>query len=432
MYNACKKRNLPGTIPQTRPICFYDNFLMRDCYFYDKQLDSDSMIRCTKCNKVHAISKSGIVRGKQRYYCKDCQINFTLPDKKQEAHDPQQKKHMATIVDIARALNISKSTVSRALHEHSDINKETRLAVLKMATKLDYQPNLLAKSLVQSKSNTNGIIVPEFLTYFFPTVIMGAQEVAAKEGYNVVICQSQESYETEISNANVLLSNRVDGVLISMTRETKKFEHFRSFQRHGIPVVFFNRVCEEMNTSRVLVNDYEGAYKITEHLIQSGYRRIAHVGGPPSLRLSRNRLTGYKDALTQYKLPVKNSFIVESDLSKKSAWLCAQKILGMKNKPDAVFCVNDPTAIQVMLYAKTRGIRIPSQLGVAGFSDDPIASVIEPPLTTVEQPVAEMGRVAMRLLLNEIHNQGDDIKPVNELLTTRLIVRQSSLGKKGE
>ena len=150
MYNACKKRNLPGTIPQTRPICFYDNFLMRDCYFYDKQLHRDSMIRCTKCNKVHAISKSGIVRGKQRYYCKDCQINFTLPDKKQEAHDPQQKKHMATIVDIARALNISKSTVSRALHEHSDINKETRLAVLKMATKLDYQPNLLAKSLVQS------------------------------------------------------------------------------------------------------------------------------------------------------------------------------------------------------------------------------------------------------------------------------------------
>lgn len=388
------------------------------------------MIRCTKCNKVHAISKSGIVRGKQRYYCKDCKINFTLPGKEQESPDIQHKKHMATIVDIAKALNISKSTVSRALHEHSDINKETRLAVLKMASKLDYQPNLLAKSLVKSKSNTIGIIVPEFLTYFFPTVIIGAQEVAAKEGYNVVICQSQESYETEISNANVLLSNRVDGVLISMTRETKKFEHFRSFERHGIPVVFFNRVCEEMGTSRVLVNDYEGAYKVTEHLIQNGYTKIAHIGGPPSLRLSRNRLNGYKDALTQYKLPVKNSYIVESDLSKKSAWLCAQKILSLRNRPDAIFCVNDPTAIQVMLYAKTRGISIPGELGVAGFSDDPIASVIEPPLTTVEQPVAEMGRVAMRLLLNEIHNQGIGIMPVNELLTTRLIVRQSSAGRK--
>lgn len=386
------------------------------------------MIRCTKCNKVHAISKSGIVRGKQRYYCKDCKINFTLPTNQKESSDSH-RKHMATIVDIARALNISKSTVSRALHEHSDINKETRLAVLKMATKLDYQPNLLAKSLVQSKSNTIGIIVPEFLTYFFPTVIMGAQEVAAKNGYNVVICQSQESYETEISNANVLLSNRVDGVLISMTRETKKFEHFKSFERHGIPVVFFNRVCDEMNTSRVLVNDYEGAYKVTEHLVQNGYRKIAHIGGPPSLRLSRNRLNGYKDALTQYKLPVKNNYIVESDLSKKSAWLAAQQVLSLKNRPDAIFCVNDPTAIQVMLYAKTRGIKIPGELGVAGFSDDPIASVIEPPLTTVEQPVAEMGRVAMRILLSEIDSKGSNAKPVSELLTTRLIVRQSSLGK---
>jgi DNA-binding LacI/PurR family transcriptional regulator len=335
---------------------------------------------------------------------------------------------MATIVDIARALNISKSTVSRALHEHSDINIQTRQAVLKMARKLDYQPNLLAKSLVKSKSNTIGIIVPEFLTYFFPTIIMGAQEVAARQGYNVVICQSQESYETEVSNAHVLLSNRVDGVLISMTRETKKFEHFKSFERHGIPVVFFNRICDEMKTSRVLVNDYEGAYKATEHLIQNGYKRIAHISGPPLLRLSRNRLNGYKDALTQYKIPVRNNLIVESDLSKKSAWLCAKKLMGLKTPPDAIFCVNDPTAIQVMLYAKMHSIRIPSELGVVGFSDDPMAAVIEPPLTTVEQPVAEMGRIAMRILLKEI-GDGVATKPVNELLTTRLIVRQSSAGK---
>lgn len=365
----------------------------------------------------------------QRYYCKDCKINFTLHPKATKSSDINDKKHMATIVDIARALNISKSTVSRALHEHSDINIQTRKAVLKMARKLDYQPNLLAKSLVKSKSNTIGIIVPEFLTYFFPTIIMGAQEVAAKEGYNVVICQSQESYDTEVSNAHVLLSNRVDGVLISMTRETKKFDHFKSFDRHGIPVVFFNRICDEMNTSRVLVNDYEGAYKATEHLIQNGYKKIAHISGPPSLRLSRNRLNGYKDALTQYKIPVRNNLIVEGDLSKKAAWLAAQKLMLLKNRPDAIFCVNDPTAIQVMLYAKKHGIRIPYELGVVGFSDDPMAAVIEPPLTTVEQPVAEMGRTAMRILLKEIE-VGTNVMPVNELLSTKLIVRQSSLGKK--
>ena len=256
------------------------------------------MIKCTRCNHVHAIIRSGIVRGKQRYFCKDCNIYFTLPG--ETVMDmPQLKKHMTTIVDIAKALNISKSTVSRALHEHGDINPQTRAAVLEMARQLDYQPNLLAQSLVKSKSNTIGIIVPEFLTYFFPTIIMGAQQVAAQAGYNVIICQSQESYKTEVANANVLLANRVDGVLISMTKETKKFDHFKAFGRHGIPVVFFNRICDEMDTSRVLVNDYEGALKAVEHLIRNGYHNIAHIGGPPALLITHNRLNGYRDALAK-------------------------------------------------------------------------------------------------------------------------------------
>ena len=336
---------------------------------------------------------------------------------------------MATIVDIARALNISKSTVSRALHEHSDINAQTRQAVLKMARELDYQPNQLAQGLVNSKTNTVGIIVPEFLTYFFPTVIIGAQEVAAAAGYNVIICQSQESFKTEVANANVLLSSRVDGVLISMTRETKKFEHFKTFDRYGIPVVFFNRVCEEINTSKVLVNDYEGAFKAVEHLIVSGYKNIAHIGGPSVLRITYNRLNGYMDALKKYKLPVKKDMIVYSDLSPKAALQCAEKLLSRKNRPDAVFCVNDPTAIQLMLYAKKKGIKIPDELGVVGFSNDPMAAVIEPSLTTVEQPVADMGRAAMRILLDTIKKGVNDFVPVRQSLQTSLIVRQSSVRK---
>jgi len=336
---------------------------------------------------------------------------------------------MATIVDIARALNISKSTVSRALHEHSDINAQTREAVLKMARELDYQPNQLAQGLVNSKTNTVGIIVPEFLTYFFPTVIIGAQEVAAAAGYNVIICQSQESFKTEVANANVLLSSRVDGVLISMTRETKKFEHFKTFDRYGIPVVFFNRVCEEINTSKVLVNDYEGAFKAVEHLIVSGYKNIAHIGGPSVLRITYNRLNGYMDALKKYKLPVKKDMIVYSDLSPKAALQCAEKLLSRKNRPDAVFCVNDPTAIQLMLYAKKKGIKIPDELGVVGFSNDPMAAVIEPSLTTVEQPVADMGRAAMRILLDTIKKGVNDFVPVRQSLQTSLIVRQSSVRK---
>jgi DNA-binding LacI/PurR family transcriptional regulator len=389
-----------------------------------------SMIRCTKCNQVNAISRSGIIRGNQRYYCKNCKSYFTLPGKEKIPAGGNNKKHMATIVDIAKALNISKSTVSRALHKHGDINPQTREAVLNMARELDYQPNQLAQSLVNSKTNTVGIIVPEFMTYFFPTVIIGAQEVAAAAGYNVIICQSQESVKTEIANATVLLSSRVDGVLISMTKETKKFEHFKAFERCGIPVVFFNRVCEEINTSKVLVDDYEGAFKAVEHLIISGYKNIAHIGGPSVLRITYNRLNGYMDALKKYKLPVKKEMIVYSDLSVKAAIQCSEKLLsGKKNRPDAVFCVNDPTAIQLMLYAKRKGIKIPDELGVVGFSNDPMASVIEPSLTTIEQPVADMGREAMRVLLDAVKKGLNDFVPVRTSLQTRLIVRQSSVRK---
>ncbi|MGN6352269.1 MAG: LacI family DNA-binding transcriptional regulator [Parafilimonas sp.] len=386
------------------------------------------MIRCVKCNMVHAISKSGKLRGKQRYYCKDCNIYFTISDPgKDDSNTLNNKKHIATIADIAKALNISKSTVSRALHEHSDINEQTRQAVLQTARDLDYQPNLLAKSLVQNKTNTIGIIVPEFLTYFFPTVIIGAQQIASAAGYNVIICQSQESYATELSNANVLIANRVDGVLISMTRETKNFDHYKRFERHGIPVVFFNRVCDEMNVPKVLVNDYNGAFKATEHLIKSGYRRIAHIGGPANLRLSHNRLNGYKDALKKHKLPILDELITSCDLSKQAAIKSAKQLLELTTPPDAVFCVNDPAAIQLMLVAKNKGIDIPEDLGVVGFSNDPIAAIIEPALTTVEQPVAEMGRKAMQLLIDKLNGHIGKSTPAYLSLNTKLVVRKSSV-----
>ncbi|MHA4810750.1 LacI family DNA-binding transcriptional regulator [Flavitalea flava] len=386
------------------------------------------MIRCTKCGQVHAITKSGLARGKQRYYCKDCQIYFTIPAAQQDmAPSPT---HIATILDIARALNISKSTVSRALQGHTDIKEETRKAVVQMAKKLDYQPNLLAKSLVNSRSNTIGIIVPEFLTSFFPTVIIGAQQIAGEAGYNVIICQSQESVQTEMANTQVLLASRVDGVIISMTRETSDFDHFRTFGRHGIPIVFFNRICEKINTSRVTVNDYEGAYNAVEHLILNGYKRIAHISGPPKLRVSQNRLKGYLDALKTHKLPTHEKWILHHDLTAENAWDSAKKLLTQKTRPDAIFCINDPAAIQTLLYAKSRGIKVPDELGIVGFSDDPISSVIEPQLTTVKQPVSEMGRTAMRLLLEQIKNGNAPYTPVHTKLPTNLIVRQSSVRKK--
>lgn len=384
------------------------------------------MIRCTKCGQVHAITRSGVVRGRQRYHCKDCGIYFTLPSKK-PAPAPLKPMHSATILDIAKALDISKSTVSRALQGHTDIKEATRKAVLNMAKRLDYQPNLHAKSLVKSKSNTIGIIVPEFVNSFFPTVIIGAQQIATEAGYNVIIMQSQESVRTEIANTQVLLASRVEGVIISMTRETSVFDHFRAFERHGIPIVFFNRICEKIEASRVMVNDYEGAYNAVEHLILNGYKKIAHISGPSNLRLSQNRIKGYLDALKAHKLPVNEKWIVHHDLTRENAWASAQRLLTARSRPDAIFCVNDPCAIQTLLYAKMVGIRVPDQLGIVGFSDDPISSIIEPHLTTVSQPVSEMGKIAMSMLLDQITQGPGNYTPVHTKLPTKLIIRQSSV-----
>ncbi|MBS1604291.1 MAG: LacI family DNA-binding transcriptional regulator [Bacteroidetes bacterium] len=390
------------------------------------------MIRCIKCEQVHAITKSGVVHGRQRYYCKDCRIYFSLPES-----DPSPSPshtgphHSATILDIARALNISKSTVSRALQGHKDIKEETRAAVLEMASRLDYQPNLLAKSLVRSKTFTIGIIVPEFMNYFFPTVIIGAQEIASAAGYTVMICQSQESVATEIANTRALLASRVDGVLISMTRETEDFDHFRVFGRHGIPVVFFNRVCETIESSRVYVNDYEGAFSAVEHLIEKGYRRIAHLGGPPNLQLSQNRLNGYSDALKRHGLPLQPELIVRYDLQPENARLCAARLLDLPQRPDAIFCLNDPAAIQALLLAKERGINVPGDLGLVGFSDDPISSIIDPHLTTVRQPVGDMGKIAMQILLEQVEKGIGNYVPEHKTLPTHLVVRESSSGPTG-
>jgi DNA-binding LacI/PurR family transcriptional regulator len=384
------------------------------------------MIKCVKCGEVDAIAKSGVIRGKQRYYCGRCDYYFTFSVEPLTISPA--KRHVATIVDIARELNISKSTVSRALHGHSDINKETRKAVLEIARKLEYQPNLLAYGLAKNRSMTIGIIVPEFINTFFPFIIIGAQEVANPAGYHVLICQSNESYETEIANTNVLLSSRVDGLMVSLTGETPNIDHFKKFERAGIPVVYFNRVCTDANVSKVIVDDYDGAFKGTEHLIQNGCKRIAHISGPPNLQISQNRMQGYLDALTHSNIPIDQSLVISYDLSQAHASACARHLLSRPDRPDGLFAVNDPAAIAAMLVAKEYGIKIPDDLAVVGFSNEPSSALISPGLTTVGQPTADIGRTAIQLLFDMINAaEPDKQDPVTKILKTSLIVRGSSL-----
>ena len=333
------------------------------------------------------------------------------------------KKHQITIVDIARQLNISKSTVSRVLTGHPRVSEKTREAVLKLASELDYQRNMLAINLMSRQSHTIGIIVPEFVTSFFPMVIMGAQEVASKAGYNVLISQSNESYETEVANAKVMLDNRVDGVLVSLTRETRNYDHLKVFQRKGIPIVFFNRVCDDMQVPKVVVDDYEGAYKAVEHLILTGRKRIAHLGGPTSLHVSKKRLEGYKDALRKYNQPIDQELILDYDLNLDKVKIYIKHLLDL---PDALFTINDPTAFEAMLFMKAKGVRIPEDIAVVGFSNNYGSTLIEPRLTTVAQPTHEIGQVAAQLLLDQINSDASEWKPIYKVLKTELLVRGSS------
>lgn len=378
-----------------------------------------------KCGAVDAIAKSGIIRGKQRYYCKRCDYYFTI-------HSPADlpvafRRHQTTIIDIARELQISKSTVSRALHGHKDIHEDTRRIVLEMAEKMDYQPNLLAYGLAKSKSLTIGIIVPEFINSFFPHIIIGAQDVANPAGYHVIICHSNESVSREVENTHVLMSSRVDGILASVTRETTNLDHFRKFEKAGIPIVYFNRVCGDQPASKVIVDDYDGAFKGVEHLIQNGCKRIAHIGGPKNLQVSQNRMNGYKDALLQYGLPVDETLIVHHDLTLENARECAQHLFDLKNLPDGLFTVNDPAAIQAILVAREKNISIPNDLAIVGFSNEPISAFIEPSLTTLSQPLEEMGRESVQLLLSQMADNVETITHETKILKTSLIIRASSV-----
>lgn len=338
------------------------------------------------------------------------------------------KKGQVTIRDIASKLNVSVSTVSRALRGAVEVNSETRKIVQETARKLNYEPNMVAQSLRSRTTHTLGIIVPDLVTHFFASTISGIQEVASKKGYNIMMCQSNESYETEIQNIHTLVASRVDGLLISLSKETSDYTHLHSLHARGIPLVFFDRICEEVNTSKVTVDDHDGAFKATEHLIEMGYRRIAHISGPEKLTISKNRLEGYLDALRKYNIPVEPELIRHSNLGEEDVRAQMNALLALPQPPDALFAINDPTAIQAMLLMKEKGVKIPEDVAVVGFNDSPESRIIEPGLSTVAQPAYEIGRLATKHILEQI-NDPEDFSPQNLTLKTELIIRDSSRKK---
>lgn len=336
------------------------------------------------------------------------------------------RSNQVTIKDLARILGISASTVSRALKDHPDINSDTKKAVNELATKLKYQPNAVALSLKNSRSNTIGVIIPEIVHYFFSSVISGIEDVASKKGFTVIICQSNESFEREVANSQTLLSHRVDGILVSISKETFSFDHLINIQESGIPFVFFDRIAPEINADQVIIDDMEASYKATRHLIETGRKRIAHFAGPQSLLIGRERLQGYLNALNEFGIPIDKRLIVEADNFEK-ARNSVIEMLDSSIIPDGIFAVNDLTAIGAMQTIQKRGFRIPEDIAIVGFSDGRFSGITDPNLSSVDQHGYEMGITAAEILFRRILSIDDEYIPEIKILTADLIVRGSSV-----
>jgi DNA-binding LacI/PurR family transcriptional regulator len=337
------------------------------------------------------------------------------------------EKKSITVKDIARMLGLSKSTVSRALGGKSDIHPETRKKIVALAEELKYEKNSIAVSLKQRKTNTIGVIVPETINRFFARAIGGIQTRAEMAGLNVMICQSNESYITEKKNLQSLLGSRVDGLIVSVSGETDSSSHFLSLREKGIPLVFFDRILEDVATSQVVTNNFDVAYQGTDHLIQQGCRNIAFLTGPAHLSTSKSRLDGYLNAVRKSNLTVNESQIIYAPYGTNKAESFTRHLLSLPQRPDAIFAINDYMALEMMHIIKKSGLRIPEDVAILGFNNENMSEFVEPSLSSIEHPAHDIGMAAADLVINHIFY--NDYAPEKRVINSRLVVRNSTLRK---
>lgn len=331
-----------------------------------------------------------------------------------------------TIVDIARELGISPSTVSRALIDHPDVRNETKERVRRLANKLRYVPNPIAQSLKSNQTRTIGVIVPEIKHDFFSSAISGIEEVAYQQGYTIILCQSNESFEREVVHTNLLMHHRVAGLLVSISQNTVTGAHFRDLLKRKIPLVFFDRACEDVPASRVIIDDYKSAFDAVSFLACKGYKMIAHFAGPKELDICRKRRDGYFDAMKRAHLEIRDELVRYGGMHEDDGYASMGALIKEGVVPDAVFAVNDPVVIGAYQKIKESGLRIPHDVALIGFSNNRITSLVDPPITTVNQPSFEMGKMAAQVLIEAIGQQRIDDQPKTITLDTELLIRQST------
>jgi DNA-binding LacI/PurR family transcriptional regulator len=335
--------------------------------------------------------------------------------------------HQVTIKDLARHLNISVATVSRAMRDMPEIKAETRDAVLKLAKEWDYQPNLLATNLVKSRTKTIGVIVPDLAYHFFASVVKGIEEEAIARGYSLLLTQTSELYERELTNVQNLSRGQVEGFIVSISQETTDFEHLKRLQRKGIPLVFFDRDADEIDVPKVMVDNVGAAYEATKHLIENGSKRIAFLAGPSNVTVSNLRQSGYEKAIQDSGLILDESLVVHGNYNLEQAIELTNELFGLKNPPDGLVVVSDRLALGAIAALRKKNIRIPEDVAIVSFNDEPICSIVTPTLSSVAQPTFEMGKMAITLLINQIENPDSIEKPEVKVFKTELKIRESSL-----
>lgn len=337
-----------------------------------------------------------------------------------------EREKEVTIYDLAERLNLSIATISRALKNDPVVNPKTKKRILELAQKMGYRTNYFAKNLRTRKTNTIGVIIPRLNSYFMSTVIAGMESVANKAGYNLIISQSAESYEKEINSARTMFNNRVDGLLVSLAYESNNLDHFKTFLDKKIPVIFFDRTEDQHSFTNIVLDNRQAGYDATTHLIRQGCKRIIHITANTMRNVYIDRMRGYKEALQEAHIPFDEKLVLKGNLSMEFGHAAADQVLALSPRPDGIFAANDNCAVSCMLRLKQAGIRIPQDISVVGFNNDPVSVVVEPNLTTIDYPGYEMGELAASHLISHLSGSQLLQKTKTILLHHELLVRKSS------
>ncbi len=333
------------------------------------------------------------------------------------------KRHIS-LKDLAQEIGVSISTVSRALNNHPDISPEVTRKIQKLAVEMNYTPNPLAMGLLKQATRMIGVIVPDLVTHFYSSIISGIEQVAEERGYYILIASSNETLQKEIKAVENLLKTRVEGLIVCLSQETKNYEHFDRLIKNDIPLVFFDRVCRVGEVSSVVVDNVDAAQKITKHFFKNGFHRIAYIAGPDHLIISQERTQGYLSGLKSCGLDFHPELLVKCNMSAKDATKATARLLDLPERPDAIFGINDTVAFAAMKEIKSRGLRIPEDIALVGFTDEFHSTVVEPALTSIMHPTFEIGQEAARLFFKCVENPEN--KPDQVVLKTKLVIRKSS------